>query len=139
LSELDVGESGVLVSFDLPELVQNHLMHMGFVPDALITVLRRAPAGPAPQEPSPDWRADYNFPSYSQAAPAEEAPDPEASDAGRAVTLVLNRDQVLAAGPLPRNGLWARFRPEAGINFLFMHSRGRVLPALRLEPEASKR
>lgn len=45
LSELDVGESGVLVSFDLPELVQNHLMHMGFVPDALITVLRRAPAG----------------------------------------------------------------------------------------------
>jgi Fe2+ transport system protein FeoA len=45
LSELDVGESWVLVSFDLPELVQNHLMHMGFVPDALITVLRRAPAG----------------------------------------------------------------------------------------------
>jgi len=25
--------------------VQNHLMHMGFVPDALVTVLRRAPAG----------------------------------------------------------------------------------------------
>jgi len=25
--------------------VQNHLMHMGFVPDALVTALRRAPAG----------------------------------------------------------------------------------------------
>jgi len=40
-----VGESGVLVSLDLPESVQNHLMHMGFVPDALVTSLRRAPAG----------------------------------------------------------------------------------------------
>ena len=45
LSELQVGESGVLVAIDLPESVQNHLMHMGFVPDALVTVLRRAPAG----------------------------------------------------------------------------------------------
>jgi len=45
LSKLNVGESGVLVGFDLPESVQNHLMHMGFVPDALVTVLRRAPAG----------------------------------------------------------------------------------------------
>ena len=45
LSELRVGESGVLVALDLPESVQNHLMHMGFVPDALVTVLRRAPAG----------------------------------------------------------------------------------------------
>jgi ferrous iron transport protein A len=45
LSELNVGESGVLVSLDLPESVQNHLMHMGFVPDALVTSLRRAPAG----------------------------------------------------------------------------------------------
>ena len=34
LSELSVGESGVLVALDLPESVQNHLMHMGFVPDA---------------------------------------------------------------------------------------------------------
>jgi len=40
-----VGESGVLVCLDLPESVQNHLMHMGFVPDALVSVLRRAPAG----------------------------------------------------------------------------------------------
>jgi ferrous iron transport protein A len=45
LSELKVGESGVLVALDLPESVQNHLMHMGFVPDAHVTVLRRAPAG----------------------------------------------------------------------------------------------
>ncbi|MGD0831077.1 MAG: FeoA family protein [Terracidiphilus sp.] len=45
LSELNVGESGILVSLDLQESVQNHLMHMGFVPDALVTVLRRAPAG----------------------------------------------------------------------------------------------
>ena len=37
--------SGVLMALDLPESVQNHLMHMGFVPDALVTVLRRAPAG----------------------------------------------------------------------------------------------
>ncbi|MDR3727144.1 MAG: FeoA family protein [Terracidiphilus sp.] len=45
LSELKVGESGFLVALDLRESVQNHLMHMGFVPDALVTVLRRAPAG----------------------------------------------------------------------------------------------
>lgn len=45
LSELHVGESGVVVALDLPESVQNHLMHMGFVPDALVTALRRAPAG----------------------------------------------------------------------------------------------
>lgn len=45
LSELNVGESGIVVGLDLPESVQNHLMHMGFVPDALVTALRRAPAG----------------------------------------------------------------------------------------------
>lgn len=45
LSELSVGESGVVVALNLPESVQNHLMHMGFVPDALVTALRRAPAG----------------------------------------------------------------------------------------------
>ena len=45
LSDLSVGESGVLVALDLPESVQNHLMHMGFVPDALVTAMRRAPAG----------------------------------------------------------------------------------------------
>lgn len=45
LSDLRVGMSGILLSLDLPESVQNHLMHMGFVPDAHIAVLRRAPAG----------------------------------------------------------------------------------------------
>ncbi len=45
LSELKVGESGVVVALDLPPSVQNHLMHMGFVPDALVLALRRAPAG----------------------------------------------------------------------------------------------
>ncbi len=35
----------MLVSLDLPESVQNHLMHMGFVPEARVTALRRAPAG----------------------------------------------------------------------------------------------
>jgi Fe2+ transport system protein FeoA len=45
LSQLNVGESGVVVVLNLPDSVQNHLMHMGFVPDALVTALRRAPAG----------------------------------------------------------------------------------------------
>ncbi len=45
LSDLTVGETGVLVCLDLPESVQNHLMHMGFVPGSLVTALRRAPAG----------------------------------------------------------------------------------------------
>jgi ferrous iron transport protein A len=45
LSQLKVGESGILIALDLPESVQNHLMHMGFVPSALVTALRRAPAG----------------------------------------------------------------------------------------------
>ena len=34
MSELSVGETAVLVALDLPESVQNHLMHMGFVPGA---------------------------------------------------------------------------------------------------------
>jgi Fe2+ transport system protein FeoA len=45
LSELKVGETGVLLALDLPDSVQNHLMHMGFIPGALVTALRRAPAG----------------------------------------------------------------------------------------------
>jgi len=45
LSKLQVGESAILDSLELPESVQNHLMHMGFVPDARVTALRRAPAG----------------------------------------------------------------------------------------------
>jgi ferrous iron transport protein A len=45
LSDLEVGGSGVLVALDLPPGVQNHLMYMGFVPDALVRVLHRAPIG----------------------------------------------------------------------------------------------
>jgi len=45
LSDLKIGETGVLVALDPPDSVQNHLMHMGFVPDAQVTALRRAPAG----------------------------------------------------------------------------------------------
>jgi Fe2+ transport system protein FeoA len=45
LSDMNVGDSGVLEGLDLPESVQNHLMHMGFVPEAQVSVLRRAPAG----------------------------------------------------------------------------------------------
>jgi len=33
------------VALDLPPGVQNHLMYMGFVPDAQVRVLHRAPAG----------------------------------------------------------------------------------------------
>jgi ferrous iron transport protein A len=45
LSDLEVGASGVLVTLDLPPGVQNHLMYMGFVPDAQVKVLHRAPVG----------------------------------------------------------------------------------------------
>ena len=45
LSQLKVGERGILEGLDLPENVQNHLMHMGFVPGSCVHALRRAPAG----------------------------------------------------------------------------------------------
>jgi ferrous iron transport protein A len=45
LSELGVGQEAVVSRLDLPEEVQHHLMHMGFVPEARVTALRRAPAG----------------------------------------------------------------------------------------------
>jgi Fe2+ transport system protein FeoA len=45
LSELNIGETALVAALDLPDSVQNHLMHMGFVPDAMVTALRRAPAG----------------------------------------------------------------------------------------------
>jgi ferrous iron transport protein A len=45
LTDLSIGESATLVGLDLPESVQNYLMHMGFVPDAEVMALRRAPAG----------------------------------------------------------------------------------------------
>jgi Fe2+ transport system protein FeoA len=45
LSDLEAGGEAILVSLNLPPAVSNHLMYMGFVPDAQIKMLRRAPAG----------------------------------------------------------------------------------------------
>lgn len=45
LTDLRIGETAMLVALDLPDSVQNYLMHMGFVPDSVVTALRRAPAG----------------------------------------------------------------------------------------------
>jgi ferrous iron transport protein A len=45
LSELAIGTVGVVESLDLPGEVQHHLMHMGFIPEARVMVVRRAPAG----------------------------------------------------------------------------------------------
>jgi ferrous iron transport protein A len=45
LTDMQIGETAILIALDLPDSVQNYLMHMGFVPDAMVTALRRAPAG----------------------------------------------------------------------------------------------
>lgn len=45
LTDLRIGQTATLVALDLPETVQNFLMHMGFVPEAQVTAVRRAPAG----------------------------------------------------------------------------------------------
>jgi ferrous iron transport protein A len=45
LSEIPVGGSAVVASLELPHDVRDHLMHLGFLPEATIDVLRRAPAG----------------------------------------------------------------------------------------------
>ena len=45
LSEVGVGESGVLHHVDLSEEISDHLAHLGFLPGAEFKVLRRAPAG----------------------------------------------------------------------------------------------
>ena len=45
LTDLRIGETATLIALDLPESVQNFLMHMGFVTDAQVTAVRRAPAG----------------------------------------------------------------------------------------------
>jgi ferrous iron transport protein A len=45
LSEIEVGASAVVDSLELPHDVLDHLMHLGFLPEATIDVLRRAPAG----------------------------------------------------------------------------------------------
>lgn len=45
LSEVPVGQSGVLSHLDLSEDISDHLAHLGFLPGAEFKVLRRAPAG----------------------------------------------------------------------------------------------
>ena len=45
LSELEVGTTAIIESIDLPPGVHNHLMYMGFLPNARFRVLHRAPAG----------------------------------------------------------------------------------------------
>jgi Fe2+ transport system protein FeoA len=45
LSDIAVGGSAVVASIELPHDVGDHLMHLGFLPDATIDVLHRAPAG----------------------------------------------------------------------------------------------
>jgi ferrous iron transport protein A len=45
LSELAAGEWGIIQALDLEPEVQNQLMHMGFMPEAPVMALRRAPAG----------------------------------------------------------------------------------------------
>jgi ferrous iron transport protein A len=45
LSELAIGCCATLASLDLPEEIQSQLMHLGFVPEGRVLVLRRAPAG----------------------------------------------------------------------------------------------
>ena len=45
LSELEVGSTAIIESVNLPPGVHNHLMYMGFLPNARVRVLHRAPAG----------------------------------------------------------------------------------------------
>jgi Fe2+ transport system protein FeoA len=45
LSDLAEGKWGVIESLNLEPEVQNQLMHMGFMPEAPVGALRRAPAG----------------------------------------------------------------------------------------------
>jgi ferrous iron transport protein A len=45
LSELRIGHSAVVEGLLLPDEIQHHLMHMGFMPEALVRAVRRAPTG----------------------------------------------------------------------------------------------
>jgi Fe2+ transport system protein FeoA len=45
LSELKIGRSAVVEGLLLPDEIQHHLMHMGFMPDARVRAVRRAPTG----------------------------------------------------------------------------------------------
>jgi ferrous iron transport protein A len=45
LSELKIGRSGIVEGLQLPDEIQHHLMHMGFMPEARVRAIRRAPTG----------------------------------------------------------------------------------------------
>jgi ferrous iron transport protein A len=45
LSELNIGKVAIVDALELPDEIGHHLMHMGFVPEARVIVIRRAPAG----------------------------------------------------------------------------------------------
>ena len=45
LSNLAIGCCATLASIELPEEIQEQLMHFGFIPETRVLALRRAPAG----------------------------------------------------------------------------------------------
>jgi Fe2+ transport system protein FeoA len=45
LSDLALGESGILEDFDMPQTIAEHLMNLGFVPGLEILVTRSGPGG----------------------------------------------------------------------------------------------
>jgi len=45
LSDLAVGESGILEDFDMPQSIADHLMNLGFVPGLEVLVARSGPGG----------------------------------------------------------------------------------------------
>ncbi len=45
LSDLALGESGILEDFDMPQTIAEHLMNLGFVPGLEIMVARSGPGG----------------------------------------------------------------------------------------------
>jgi Fe2+ transport system protein FeoA len=45
LSDLMIGRSGVVETLQLPDEIQHHLMHMGFMPEAHVRAVTRAPTG----------------------------------------------------------------------------------------------
>src|ERR1700751_2862855 len=44
-NEIKIGGKAVVEGLLLPDEIQHHLMHMGFMPEALVRAVRRAPAG----------------------------------------------------------------------------------------------
>ena len=45
LCELKIGSSAIVEGLLLPDEIQHHLMHMGFMPEAQVRAIRRAPTG----------------------------------------------------------------------------------------------